>query len=159
MQNATINEIRKSLKQASPEEITELCLRLSRHKVENKELLNYLLFYANNEEGFIEDVKSEVDGLFDEINTANFYLIKKGMRKILRLIKKYIKFSKDKHTETELLLYFCDHLYRFTPSIRKSTILTNIYAKQLEMAEKAKEKLHEDLQFDYEAQFERLRRF
>ena len=159
MNKANLSDIKKALKTATQDELIALVLRLSRHKVENKELLSYLLFYENDEESFIEDVKLEIDELFTEINTSNFYLMKKGIRKILRLIKKYIKFSKDKQTETALLLYFCQRLYDFKPSIKRSPILVNMYHKQLEMAEKAMRKLHEDLQFDYESAFEQLKRF
>ena len=43
-----------------------------------------------------------------------------------------------------------------TPSMRRSTVLVNIYEGQIRMIRKAMGKLHEDLQFDYEAELNEL---
>ena len=126
-----------------------LCLRLSKFKKENKELLTYLLFESDHEEGYIETVKSEIDELFSEINTNSYFYIKKSVRKILRNLKKYIRYSGHKETEVELLLYFCQKLKDFRPSIRRNTTLTNLYHRQLDFVEKKIGLLHEDLQYDY----------
>ena len=42
------------------------------------------------------------------------------------------------------------------PSYKRNTVLTNTYNKQLELAEKAIAKLHEDLQYDYNLMIEAL---
>ena len=86
-----------------PQEIVALCLRLTRYKKDNKELLDYLLFEADNEPAYIEKVKAEVDLLFENIPKSNAYFAKKTLRKILRITNKYIKYSGLKQTETELL--------------------------------------------------------
>ena len=57
MKANTISEIKKELKFYSKEELFAIIHRLSRFKKENKELLTYLLFEANNEDGHIEKVK------------------------------------------------------------------------------------------------------
>ena len=105
--------IKKELKHRSQDELMALCLRLSRFKKENKELLTYLLFEAHNEEGYIESVKQYIDEAFEAINTDSFFYIRKSMRKILRNVKKYIRYSLKKETEVELLLYFCQKLKDF----------------------------------------------
>ncbi len=156
MKTATITELKKELKHRSTEEVVELCLKLSKYKKENKELLTYLLFEAENEDVYIKEIKKEMDEQFALINTYNMYLVKKSVRKILRLIKKYIRFSKKKETEVELLLYFCHLLKNFRPSIFGNTVLENIFHKQLEIAKKALSKLHEDLQYDYQLLIEKL---
>ena len=102
MKAATIAQLKKELQFKSQEDITQLCLRLARFKKENKELLTYLLFESDSEEGYIETVKEEVDQMFTEINTNSYFYIKKSVRKILRTIKKYIRYSGDKATEVEL---------------------------------------------------------
>ena len=94
----------------------ELCLQLSKFKKENKELLTYLLFEAHNEEGYIESVKEQIDELFENINTKSYFYIRKSVRKILTLTKKFIRYSKKTETEVELLLYFCTKLKNFKPS-------------------------------------------
>ncbi|WP_026755456.1 hypothetical protein [Sediminibacter sp. Hel_I_10] len=149
MKAVSVVTIRKELKFKTKDELETLCLRLSRFKKENKELLTYLLFEAHDEEGYIETVKAEIDEQFEEINTNNFYYIKKSVRKILRNVKKYIRYSLNKETEVALLLYFCKRLKMMRPSISKNTTLTNLYGRNVEAVTKKILKLHEDLQYDY----------
>jgi hypothetical protein len=148
--------IKKELQHRSSDELMQLCLRLSRFKKENKELLTYLLFEAHDESGYIETVKADVDAQFETINTNSYFYIKKSVRKILRNIKKFARYSLKKETEAELLLYFCHKLKEFTPSIKNNTTLTNIYNRQLALVEKNIAKMHEDLQYDYGLQIEEL---
>lgn len=149
MKAVSVITIRKELKHKTNEELAELCLRLSRFKKENKELLTYLLFEADSEAGYIESVKAEIDEQFGLINTDSYFYIKKSVRKILRNTKKYIRYSLNKETEVELLLYFCKTLKQMTPTINRNTTLTNIYDRNIEAIKKKITKLHEDLQYDY----------
>lgn len=149
MKASTIAQLKKELQHRSPEELLSLCLRLGRFKKENKELLTYLLFEVDHEEGYIENIKAEVDEQFLDINVNSFFYIKKSIRKILRNIKKYIRYSGNKETEVELLLYFCKKLHDFRPSIKKNTALFNLYQRQLTFISKKIDVLHEDLQYDY----------
>ena len=149
MKAVSVVTIKKELQHRSSEELMQLCLRLSKFKKENKELLTYLLFEAHDESGYIETVKAEVDTQFEMINTNSYFYIKKSVRKILRNIKKYARYSLKKDTEAELLLYFCEKLKEFKPSIKRNTTLINIYNRQLALVEKNIAKLHEDLQYDY----------
>ena len=156
MKAATVSELKKELSTRAPKELLELCLRLSKFKKENKELLTYLLYEASNETGYIESIKSEVDYEFEQINKKSFYFIKKSIRKILRNIKKYIRYSKKKETEVELLIYFCTKLKDFHPSFHRSVALSNLYHRQIEMIRKAVASLDEDLQYDYGIELEDL---
>ncbi|KQC30414.1 hypothetical protein [Flagellimonas eckloniae] len=149
MKAATVVQIKKELQHRNPDELLELCLRLSKFKKENKELLTYLLFESDDEEGYIETVKGEVDQQFSEININSFFYIKKSSRKILRNLKKYIRYSGKKETEVELMLYFCEKLKAFRPSINRNTTLLNLYNRQLDYISKKISALHEDLQYDY----------
>ena len=156
MKAATVKQLKDELKHNTNEELMNLCLRLSRFKKENKELLTYLLFEANNESGYIESVKQEVDEQFENINIDSYFYIKKSVRKILRLIKKYNRYSLNKETEVELLLYFCQKLKDFKPSIRRNVTLTNIFNRQIGDIKKKITALHEDLQYDYQFEIEEL---
>lgn len=149
MKAVSVVTIRKELKHLSSDELTELCLRLSRFKKENKELLTYLLFESHNEADYIESVKAYMDEEFDRINRASYFYIRKSVHKILRNVKKYVRYSQNKETEVELLLYFCELLKDFKPSIKRSTQLQNMYDRQLLLAKKTINTLHEDLQYDY----------
>ena len=156
MKAATISEIKKELNERSPKELVEYCLTLAKFKKESKELLTYLLYEKQNEASYIQSVKNEVDQQFEEINRKNFYVIKKGIRKILRNLKKFIRYSKRKDTEVELLIYFCKKLKSFSPSIKRSTVLTNIYYRQIEMIKKKLPALEEDLQYDFGVELEEM---
>ena len=149
MKAVSVITIKKELQHRSSEELTELCLRLSKFKKENKELLTYLLFESDNETGYIETVKAYIDEQFDLINTNSYFYIKKSVRKILRNIKKYVRYSLKKETEVELLLYFCQKLKTFNPSIKNNVTLTNIFERQKARIKKIVSTLHEDLQYDY----------
>jgi hypothetical protein len=152
----SIKGLKEELRMRSPGELVELCLRLSRFKKENKELLTYLLFDSSDEPGFIKSVKSDIDEQFEQINTTSSYFIKKSIRKILRNTKKHIRYSGKKETEVELLIYFCTKLDRFKPSINKNTTLRNLFEKQIEHIRKTLLSLHEDLQYDYGKEIEAL---
>jgi hypothetical protein len=149
MKTASISELKKELNEHSPKVLKELCLRLVKYKKENKELLTYLLFAASDEEGYIRDIKLEMDELFAEINTTNLYWAAKSLRKTLRQATKYIKYSGNKQTEVEVLLYFCNKMKTSGIKFRSSTALLNLYERQIIKINKALSTLHEDLQYDY----------
>ena len=87
--------------------------------------------------------------------SSHFY-IKKSVRKILRLLKKYARYSNSKETEVELLIYYCYKLKTLKPSISNNLTLTKIFLKQIENIEKKIIKLHEDLQFDFRERLKQL---
>ncbi|HET8753590.1 MAG TPA: hypothetical protein VFM59_04445 [Salinimicrobium sp.] len=156
MKAASLKEIKTELDERSPEEWRELCLRLARFKKENKELLTYLLLEADDEEEYVKKIKAEVDGDFGDINTRNYYFIKKSLRKILRNLKKYIRYSSKKETEVELILYFCTKMQEMQPPFRRDKMLRNIYDRQMVAVKKKITALHEDLQHDYQIELENL---
>ncbi|MCL6274482.1 hypothetical protein M3P19_10695 [Muricauda sp. 2012CJ35-5] len=157
MKASTIAQLKKELQHRSSDELLALCLRLGRFKKENKELLTYLLFEADHETGYIESVKDEVDTMFAEINTNSFFYIKKSIRKILRTIKKYVRYSGNKETEVELLLYFCQKMKSFRPSYKQNIAMRNLYDRQILFIEKKILALHEDLQYDFGVLLDELR--
>jgi len=149
MKSATVRELKMELLDRSPKEVMELCLRLSRFKKENKELLTYLLFEASDEQMYIESVKEEIDDRFELVNKKSPYFIKKSIRAILNHTKKYIRYSQNKETEIELLLYFCQKLKAFKPSIHRNKKVLTIYDRLIDQCKKKILLLHEDLQYDY----------
>lgn len=149
MKASTISELKKELKLRHPDQVIEFCVRIAKHKKENKELLTYLLFESDNEFSYVESVKNEIDEQFKTLNRSNIYLIKKTVRKVLNMTKKYIRYSANKQTEVELLIYFCKKLKELEIPIKRSRILNNIYDRQVFNISKALATLHEDLQFDY----------
>ncbi len=156
MKAVTVKKIKDELGYKNSKELIDLCLRLSKFKKENKELLTYLLFESSDEEFYIESVKEQVDELFEQINTKSYFYIRKSVRKILTLTKKFIRYSQNKETEVELLLYFCKKLKAFKPSIDKSPRLVNTLDRQVLLVKKTIATLHEDLQYDYQIELDNL---
>ena len=156
MKAAGVKAIKEELNSRSREELSDLCLKLSKFKKENKELLTYLLFEADNENLFIIYIEEEIDLEFENINRKSYYFIKKSIRKILRNTKKNIRYSKKKQTEVELLLHFCKKLKKFDPSISNSIPLTRIFDREILKVEKILNTLHPDLKYDYETEIESI---
>jgi hypothetical protein len=149
MKAASLKELKTELLNLSPVQVLDLCMQLAKYKKENKELLTYLLFEAQDEQTYIKEIKEQIDDLYKDVNKSNLYLAKKTIRKILRLTNKFIKYSGSKQTEVELLIYFCKKLRKAGVPLRANTALGNIYMRQIEKIKKALSSLHEDLQYDY----------
>jgi hypothetical protein len=158
MKAVTVRELNQELTYRTPKELRDLCLRLSRFKKENKELLTYLLFESSDELSYIQSVKKEMDEEFEQINKTSYYYIKKSVRKILKNTRKYIRYSQKKQTEVDLLLYFCTKLKRLSPSIQRNTSLMNLYNRQIDTIIKKLSGLHEDLQYDYRLELSELQK-
>ena len=156
MKAASVSEIKAALKSCKPAEVTELCLRLARYKKENKELLSFLLFEADELEQYVNNVQEETEELFKEVNTTNLFWAKKTIRKILRLVNKHIKYTGSKTAEPELLIHFCKTLKDSKITYTKSPALLNLYNNQVKKIDAAIESLHEDLQHDYIREREKL---
>ena len=156
MKTSTISEIKKALHELDKFEVVELCLRLAKYKKENKELLNYLVFDASNEQAFIEEVKQEINDLYTELPRANAYVTKKGLRKILKITHKYNKYANSKTVELDLLLHVCHKMKseRYSPTVLSFVNVT--LEKQMLKMRKAMQGLHEDLQYDYNQELEKL---
>lgn len=156
MKASSISQIKKELKYASKEELIEIVLQIGKYKVENKELLSYLLFDSSDEQGYIDKIKVYMDFQFEIINRENYYFIKKSVRKILRVTKRFIKYSKNIETETTLLIHFCKNLEEMDPSYKCNQVLSNMYFRQLSLIEKNLEKMHEDLSYDFRREVDLL---
>ncbi|MFZ4402187.1 MAG: hypothetical protein ACOYO1_19305 [Bacteroidales bacterium] len=156
MKAVSLKFIKTELDLLHPDRVKDLCLQMAKFKKENKELLSYLLFEADNEQAYINDVKSQLDELFTEINKSNLYFAKKTIRKILRTANKYIKYSGSKQTEVEILIHFCITCKKSGIAFPHNTALGNIYQRQIIKIKKSMTTLHEDLQFDYSAEIQNL---
>ena len=149
MRSANVHEIKQELLTLKPAQLAELCLRLARFKKENKELLTYLLFEAHDEQGYIKSVQAEIDELFDTVNASHLYFARKTLRKIVRVINKFSRYSGSKQTDIELRIYFCGKLKDSGIPIRQNPVISNLYDNQLKKITTVLSALHEDLQHDY----------
>jgi len=156
MKTASINEIKEELKYLSAPKLAELCLQLARYKKDNKEFLTYLLFEAHDVQGYLKSVKEGMDASFAEINTSNLYYAKKSLRKILRSTNKFIRYTQNKMVEAELLLHYLTNFKGLKIPFHKSVALSNLYSAQLKKISVTLSTMHEDLQYDYKRELERL---
>jgi len=108
-----------------------------------------VFFEEEDEKAYIQEVKSEIDELFMEVNKSNSYLAKKTVRKILRVAGKQIKFSGLKQTEVEVLIHFCLKLKKTGIPLPINSSLGNLYLRQFQKIHKILATLHEDLQADF----------
>lgn len=156
MKPEPLSQIKKELHLQDREALIELCLQLARFKRDNKEMLSYLLFNSEHESDYIASVQGHLDEQFENINTQSHYYIKKSVRKILRELRRYIRYSNKAETTVELLMHFCYKLTLIKPSIFDNKVLTNVFWRQVHTIEAKINSLHEDLQYDYTIELEAL---
>ncbi len=150
MTTASLQEIKKELRTLDADHVQELCMRLAKYKKENKELLNYLLFEAHNEQAYIQTVKNDIGEMFTTVPASNVYFVKKSLRKILRFANRQIKYSGIKQTELEIRIFFCTKMKEAKIPRNPGTVLFNLYQQQLKKIESVFAKLPEDIQVDYD---------
>lgn len=159
MKIASVSDVKKELKHLEKEELTELLINLMKFSKDNKELLNYLLFEADFESNYVDKIKEEIGMYFDQMDSRSWKMAKKPLQKVVRLLKKYIKYSKKATTEIELLLYFCTRMKNTKLSMKRNPVVLNIYLRQLNAIDKAMLQLHEDLRIDYQDEVEEANTF
>ncbi len=153
MKAATLKQIRTGLEDLPHNEVVDICIRLGRLKLENKELLTYMVFEAADEQGYVNSVKETLHTMFTEVNVKNLYFLKKNLRKILRVANRFIKYSGNIETEVQVLLYILQEIKDLRVDLNKSQQLMKLYSTLISRCRKEVEKMHEDLQYDYKKQF------
>ena len=156
MKNASSAEIKKDLLQLSVADLTQICIRIARFKKENKELLNFLLYELDNETKYIEDVKNEIDLYFVDLDETRYRNLVKQIRKGIRLVLKFIKFSGSKNVEVAVLIHLLLRLKPYS-NRKEGVVIQNMYKTQLNKILNTMLKLEEDLQFDYKKEIEELK--
>jgi hypothetical protein len=157
MNVASLQEVKSELQNLSEKELADLCIHLAKYKKDNKEYLSYLLFQSQNKDGYLLQIKTEIELLFTEINgQKNVYFIKKSLRKILRVLNKYCKYIGDKSTTADLLLYYCLKMKENKIPTHQSVALENILLSQIKKIKTITNTLHEDLQADYIRELENI---
>ena len=155
MEQEKLITLKKELSGYSVTELTDICLRLAKYKKENKELLQYLIYNAQDPMEYAEKVKLFLLEEFQSMQ-KHYYYSTKSMRKILRLITRYAKYTASKQVEIELALWFCTNYLAFADLKTSHKPLQGLLRRQLDKITKLLPKLHEDLQFDYKLEFDSL---
>lgn len=141
-------EIKKELLTLKQAELTAICLRLVRFKKENKELMSYLLFKADDQDNFIQEYKQEMDVQFSKANVRS-YLVVKTLRNIATQMNNHIRYAGSETVKIELLLHFCNNYISYVDYQTHYKPLRSVFSRHVEKAKATIQKLHEDLQYDY----------
>ncbi|WP_423148306.1 hypothetical protein [Rubrolithibacter danxiaensis] len=155
MHSEKLSDIKKELATLSSSEIISFCLKLAKYKKDNKEFLSYLIYDSSDSQAYITKVKDNLEKDFLNLNNHEYYSLK-SLRKILRAINRYAKFTSSKEAETELLCWFCNNCLNHVNLNSSYKPLKNLYFRQLVKIKNLLGKLHEDLQFDYQQEFNLL---
>ncbi|TWU49133.1 hypothetical protein [Rubripirellula reticaptiva] len=152
MKAATVSELKKALVRLDHDDLLDACLRLAKFKVDNKELLTYLLMKSADEQAYAREVCDDID---EQIPPARS-IHKKTMRKIVRSMEKCLRYSGDKETELHVRIHFCREFVDRGIRFGNCRVSANMYAAQMKKIEKAIDKVHPDLQFDFRHEMQGL---
>ena len=158
MKAASLKEIKTELSSLNADTLVEYCLRLAKFKKENKELLTYLLFESSDEHSYVTELKLEVDEQFKTVSKGHVFFAKKTLRKILRYVNRFARYSGSDRTEIELRIHYCLQMIANNISIQKGTVVYNLYLQQVKKVRTLISKLPEDLQYDYDTDLKKLER-
>lgn len=155
MDTASIKQLKDTLSTLGREELIGLLLHMVKFKKENKELLTFLLFEADDLDAYVHEITLLIKDEFENYRLKTAYYKRKGCRRVLRMLKKYIKYAADKEVEVRLLLAYVSMVAESKTFIN-DRVIQKIALRQLLLAEKSIVKLHEDLQYEYKLELEEL---
>jgi len=155
MDTASIKQLKDTLSTLGREALIGLLLRMVKFKKENKELLTFLLFEADDLDTYVHEITLLIEDEFENYRLKTAYYKRKGCRRVLRMLKKYIKYAADKEVEVRLLLAYVSMVAKSKPFIN-DRVIQKIALRQLLLAEKSIVKLHEDLQYEYKLELQEL---
>ncbi|SMD45052.1 hypothetical protein SAMN00777080_3693 [Aquiflexum balticum DSM 16537] len=158
MKIASLAEIKKELSHLSEIELKNLIIDLSKFSTDNKSYLFFKLYERDNPRLYVEMVQEELEMEFVKANTRHYHFAKKSIQAIRRKLNKYLKLSKDKTAQIELILYFCEKMRLYGFMEFNHPVINNLYTLQISKVEKLISGLHEDLQYDYEFQINELKK-
>ena len=159
MKAAKISELKKELAKLDHDELFDVCVRLAKFKVESKELLTYLLMKADNEIGYADELCDEIDASFNALSVDAVRVRGNRGEFIRRRCAKLFAGWTNPCDSRVTKRLSCRCGSTFAGKIKEKRIRfgscrvsANLYATQLKKIDKAIEKVHPDLQFDYNQQ-------
>lgn len=157
MFNPKIAEIKKAVGFLDEKELRLLLMEIIGFSTDNKRFAYFKLHEQQDEQFFMSESKEFLlQEFFKAVNT-NYWTGKKSLQKLRSTLNKLLKFTKRKDFQLELILYFCLQCKEFGYLSYRHPVIENLYTTQLRKAESLINKLHEDLQYDYEHQLEELK--
>lgn len=156
MIKSNLSDIKKALKETDNERLIEMLLKLAKAKKENKTFLDYWLFEEQDKSNYIKYVKATVAEEFKGVNPNPFFA-KKTLRRIIKIVKNSAKLLHQPEHEIDLWLFYCEQFNKI--KFEKKTlppVILNLYKNPITRIQKLLETVHEDLQFDFRKELEKL---
>lgn len=150
MKIASLAEIKKELKHLSEKELIEVISDLTKFSTDNKWFLYFKLYGRENPQLFSEMMQEELVKEFQNANKGNAHQAKKSAQGIRRKLNKFLKFTKDKATQIELIVFFCQMLFEYGFLSHRHPVIENLFLMQVGKIERLMGQMHEDLQYDFQ---------
>ncbi len=150
-----LSDLKKELSELSKPDLIKLCLRVAKLKRENKELLAYLIFDADDPLFYAQKLKPELVDIFT-LPFQHPYYLTKSIRKSLRIVSKYYRFTSNKQGETELLLYLVEQFHEHWRAEFKYQALAKVIFRCLDKAQSNLKRIDEDYRADFEQPLQKL---
>jgi hypothetical protein len=156
MKVPSLSDLKKELNFLDEKEAKNLLLELVKYSSENKSFFYFQLYSRENVYFYTQNIKDELELLFLSANTNHLYVAKKSIQAIRSKLTKFLKFTKNKADQAEVILFFCEKMNENGFLSFRYPVITNIFNSQLNKAKKLVLSLHEDLQSDYESKIQEL---
>lgn len=151
-----LNDLKKELAHLNAKELLTLLLRMTKMKVENKELLNYILYYDEKPLEYAQSYVEELAKPIIESRSNEFYLLK-GLRKSKRLISKIFKITKSREAELSAVLALLEAFREHYPMPRFRNNTRYFIESLILKSEKNLSMLNEELRLDYQYRIDELK--
>jgi len=149
METASVSVIKKELQNLNKSDLLAYLIRVVKYKKENKELISYLLFECDNDKKFTSDLKEMIIENLIQLNMSHVYYVKKGLRKMIRIMNKYLKYASKSDIKVEVMIFCCQQMNEYKIPYKKSPQLQNMYDSLIKKINIEIDSMHEDLQYDY----------
>ena len=159
MKIASLAEIKKELQHLPQKELIGLISDLSKFSTDNKLFLYFKLYGRDHPGLFAEMVQEELVRDFRNGNTRNAHHAKKSAQAVRRKLNKFLKFTKYKATQIDLISFFCEMLFEYGYLMYRHPVIENLYLLQVGKVERLLSQMHEDLQFDYQDKVKELKSY
>ncbi|WP_137403766.1 hypothetical protein [Echinicola rosea] len=150
MKLPSLANIKKELQHLTSEELVDLLMETAKFTKDNKQFVYFKVFGRENPQFFQQMVEEELAESFEAANMDHAYFAKKSAQANRRKLNKYLKFTKDKTVQLELIAYFCKALISYKYLEFDHQVIQNLYDLQVSKIQKIVSTLHPDLQFDYQ---------
>lgn len=150
--NPKLNELKKDVQGLPHPELVRLLMRMARLKTENKELLHYMLYYENDPLSYANELKQEVLLPFEEAFTHSRVLSKR-IRKSLKIIARFTRFSSNREGESDLLLSLVENYLETYRYEYRQLVLARMVVRCLKKVYDNFDRIHEDYRADYSGRY------